>query len=85
MKKSLANQIAKLWNENFAGYTEATKTKAVVTDNGGNDYAVEVNPTDANTGHAFYAHAELSDIERTFKVSAYVSQDENGLLYGRIY
>lgn len=85
MKKSLANQIAKLWNENFAGYTEATKTKAVVTESGRGDYAVEVNPTDANTGHAFYSHAELTDVERAFKVSAYVTQDENGLLYGRIY
>ena len=45
MKKSLANQIAKLWNENHVGSYEPTKTQAIVRKSAINgDYSVEVRP-----------------------------------------
>lgn len=77
MKKSLANQIAKLWNENFAGSYEPTKTKAEVTQNGvKGDYAVEIVPDGINVGNSFHHNEEVTDISRAFKVSSYLSTRE---------
>ena len=86
MKKSLANQIAKLWNDNFAGSYAPTKTKAEVMPDGVGDYSVEAHPYgEENDGHSFHSHNEVSDIERAFKVSAYITQDEEHRLYARIF
>lgn len=85
MKKSLANTICNLWNDNFADTTPATSTHAEVVSNGGG-YAVEVkNVGERNYGNSFYSHEEIADIERAFRVSAYITQDENHRLYARIY
>lgn len=85
MKKSLADTICNLWNDNFAGSYAPTKTKAevcVVKD----DYSVEVHPCgEENNGHSFHSHNEVSDIERAFKVSAYITQDDEHKLYARIF
>jgi len=87
MKKSLANTICKLWNENHVGIYEPTKTHAVVCKSAvENDYSVEVHPVGAeNNGHAFHSFEELANIEGTFKVSAYITQDEEHKLYARIF
>lgn len=67
MKKSLANQIAKLWNDNFAGSTAATRTSA--ESDGEN---VWIKPTDENDGTVFYHNEEFADVMRCFKVSGIV-------------
>lgn len=87
MKKSLANQIAKLWNEQFAGNYEPTKTEAIVCKNCiKGEYAVEVHPFgELNDGHAFFSMENITDIERAFKVSALITQDKEHKLYARIY
>ena len=87
MKKSLANQICKLWNENHVGSYEPTKTQAIVCESAVNgDYSVEVHPIgEENDGHSFHSIEALVNIEGTFKVSAYITQDENQRLYARIF
>lgn len=87
MKKSLANQICKLWNENHVGSYEPTKTHAIVCECAvKGDYSVEVHPVgDENDGHAFHHIEEVTDIERAFKVSAYVMQDDEHKLYARFF
>ncbi len=85
MKKSLAEQICKLWNDNFTGSYAPTKTKAEVCVVK-NDYSVEVHPFgEENNGHSFHSHNEVSDIERAFKVSSYITQDEEHKLYARFF
>ena len=87
MKKSLANQIAKLWNENHVGSYEPTKTHAIVCEsalNGG--YSVEVHPFgEENDGHSFHSIEKLVSIEGAFNVSVYITQDEEHRLYARIF
>lgn len=87
MKKSLANQIAKLWNENHVGSYEPTMTHATVCECAvKSDYSVEVHPVgEENDGHSFHHLEELVNIEGTFKVSAYITQDEEHKLYARIF
>ena len=87
MKKSLANQIAKLWNEKHVGNYEPTKTHAIVwKDAVKGNYSVEVHPFgEMNDGHSFHSIKELVSIEGTFKVSAYMTQDEEHRLYARIF
>ena len=86
MKKSLANQIAKLWNENHVGSYEPTKTHATVECSVKGDYSVEVHPVgEENDGHSFHHINTLASIEETFKVSAYITQDEEHKLYARIF
>lgn len=86
MKKSLANQICKLWNEQHAGSYAATKTQAIVCEcKKTKDYAVEVHPVGENNGHSFHHIDNLTNIEGAFKVSAYITQDENNKLYARIF
>lgn len=75
MKKSLANQIAKLWNENFAGSTAATRT--VAESDGEN---VWIKPTGENDGTCFYHNEEFADVMRCFKVSGIVCIRENQVL-----
>ena len=79
MKKSLANQIAKVWNECHAGNTEETKTTAQVLGD-----AVEIVPTANNDGTAFYHAEEFADIMRAFRVSGYVVL-RAGKLIARLY
>ena len=79
MKKALANKIAKHWNENFAGNTEATKTIAVVEGE-----SVYIKPTAGNDGMAFYHNEEFADMIRTFKVSGLVSICE-GICVPRLF
>lgn len=87
MKKNLANIICKLWNENFVGTYAPTKTQAIVcksTVRG--DYSVEVNPVgEENDGYSFHSIEALVSIEGSFKVSAYITQDEDNKLYARIF
>lgn len=87
MKKSLANQICKLWNDNFVGSYEPTKTIAEVHKSAAEyDYSVEIHPSGVmNDGDVFFSHEHVTDIERAFKVSAYIKQDEDHKLYARIY
>lgn len=85
MKKILAEQICKLWNDNFAGTYAPTKTQAEVCNIKG-DYSVEVHPCgEENNGHSFHSHNEVSDIERAFKVSSYITQDKDNKLYARLF
>lgn len=87
MKKALANQIAKLWNSNFTGNYEPTRTIAVVT-NHKKDYYVEIVPDKNNVGISFHHHEEMTDVERAFKVSAYVTtkeQDGDKIIIGRFF
>lgn len=90
MTKKLAKQIAELWNENFAGCTEETKTKAIVEEpatkmNYKTNWSVAIVPDgDLNDGNAFYHSEELTDVRRTFKVGGYV-HIENGKCVGRLY
>ena len=67
MKKSLAKQIAKHWNEHFAGSTAATKTVAVAEDTN-----VYIYPTWENVGDAFYHNEEFADMMRSFEISGLV-------------
>lgn len=87
MKKSLANTICKLWNEQHAGTYAPTKTKAVVCESAYRDeFSVEVRPVGVeNCGHSFHSIESLVIIEGAFKVSAYITQDENNKLYARIF
>lgn len=87
MKKSLANQIAKLWNENHVGSYEPTKTQAIVRKSAINgDYSVEVRPVgEENNGHSFHSIKALANIEGALKVSAYITQDDEHRLYARIF
>lgn len=87
MKKSLANQIAKLWNEQHAGSYAPTKTHAIVYGSATHgDYCVEIHPIgEENDGRTFHSFEELTNIEGTFKVSAYITQDDEHKLYARIF
>lgn len=75
MKKALAYKIAKHWNDNFAGGTDATKTKAVVKHEN-----VYLMPTSENDGRCFYHMEEFADVMRAFKVNGLVCMrsDDNG-------
>ena len=84
MKRSLANQIAKLWNDKHVGSYEPTKTVANVVC-GGDDFAVEIHASGYNDGLSFHYVTELASMEQAFKVSAYVTQDEEHKLYARIF
>ena len=68
MKKSLAKQIAKVWNELHAGNTEEAKTTAQVSED-----SVEIVPTANNDGTAFYHVEDFADVMRAFGVSGYVT------------
>ena len=85
MKKSLANQIAKVWNAYYANSTDDTKTKAVIKDYGKWGFEVNLVPYASNTGTAFYHCEELVLVASTFKCSFLVSKDEHGKLIGRIF
>lgn len=85
MKKSLANQIARLWNERLAGNYEKTKTYAETRENGAGDYCVEIHPCSENSGIAFHRHGELADLERVFGVNAYISIGSDNKLCARIF
>ena len=86
MKKSLANQIAKLWNEQHVGNYEPTRTQAIVCESAvKGDCSVEVHPVGENDGHSFHHIEVLTNIEGTFKVYAYITQDDEHKLYARIF
>lgn len=85
MKKYLADTICKLWNEQHVGSYEPTKTQAIVCGSANGDYTVEVHPFgEENNGHSFHSHEIVTDIERAFNVSAYITQRE-GRLIARIF
>jgi len=69
MKKRLAKQIAKLWNEQFAGRTEETATIAKVE---GDGKEVVIYHAKENDGMCFFQIENVTDITRIFNVSAYV-------------
>lgn len=75
MTKSVANQIAKLWNSQFGGFTEETRTEAVVKECKllkTPSYSVDIIPTGANDGRAFFRVDELSFVAHTFKASSHI-------------
>lgn len=90
MKKSVAKQIVKLWNENFENTTEATRTKAVVVEpyrkrNADEAWEVEIIPDgDENIGRTFHVNEKMTDVERCFKVSGYVTISD-GKIIGRLF
>lgn len=90
MTKKLATTIAELWNAQFAGSTEETRTRAIVEEpvikmHNKTSWSVEIVPDgDMNDGNAFYHSEELTDVRRTFKVGGYV-HIENGKVVGRLY
>jgi hypothetical protein len=86
MKKSLANTICKLWNEQHVGSYEPTKTQATVCKSVVNgDYSVEVHPSgEMNDGYTFHSIEAVVSIETTFKVCAYITRDEDNKLYARL-
>lgn len=85
MKKTKANQIARAWNENLAGSTEATLTEAVVKKYG-SDYNVLIVPKgDYNTGDTFYHVEELADVCRVFRQSCYVTIERDGKCVAHIH
>ena len=66
MKKSVANQIVKVWNSMKA--TEATKTKAVIK------YGyVMIYPDGGNDGRTFFHTEEFVGISAAFRVSSYIT------------
>lgn len=80
MKKSKANAIINLWNEEHAGSTAETGTKAVLC-NGTHkgDYDVEIVPASScNLGNSFHAVDSLALVEKAFRVSAYITTDKKG-------
>lgn len=85
MKKSLANQICRLWNESLAGGYEPTKTYAETRKEKYGDYSVEISPCRENDGISFNRNAELADIERVFGVNAYIMIGRDGKLLARIF
>lgn len=85
MKKSLANQIAKLWNESLAGSYELTKTYAETRKGENGDYCVEIYPCSKNDGRSFHQHKELADIEGVFGVNAFTKIGRDNKLYARIF
>lgn len=76
-----------MWNENHVGSYEPTKTQAVVCESAvRGEFSVEVYPFgEKNEGHAFHSIESLVSIEGAFKVSAYITQDEEHRLYARIF
>jgi hypothetical protein len=85
MKKSLANQIANLWNERLAGGYEPTKTYAETRKEGNGDYCVEIYPCSENDGRSFHHHKELADIEGVFGVHAFTKIGKDNKLFTRIF
>ena len=75
MKKDLATQIARLWNEHHSNYTSMTTTFATAKEDTANHsvYSVIINPTGDNDGSCFYQCAELSGIEEAFGVHSYIT------------
>ena len=69
MKKSLTKIVASLWNANFAGHTDATKTKAIIEGE-----TVYIYPEgEENDGTTFYHGDELADVKRAFQLSGYIT------------
>ena len=90
MTRKQANIIADLWNEKFAGCTEATKTRAQVaeptsTSNKKMMWSVEIRPEGIeNTGDTFYHTQELGYMTDAFKVSSYVTINDKCVI-ARLY
>lgn len=87
MKKSLANTICKLWNEQHVGTYEPTKTQAIVCERKvSGTYSVDVHPVgEQNNGISFHSIESVASIQHAFKVSAFITQDENHRLYAVIF
>lgn len=88
MKKSLANQIAKLWNEQNSDGYELTRTKAVVEEDRKGEYSVEIAPEGNNIGNSFHCVEDMADFMRAFRVHGYVGQkvkDGMYILVGRMF
>lgn len=75
MKKALATQIAKLWNETHSNYTSGTTTFATAVADISNEavYSVIIKPTGDNDGSCFYQCVALSGIEKAFNVHSYIA------------
>ena len=86
MKKALATQIARLWNEHHSNYTNETTTFAVANEDTADHsvYSVIINPTGDNDGSCFSECAALSGIEKAFGVHSYIAC-RNGKCIGVIF
>ena len=90
MTKKQAKFISELWNNQFAGSTAPTMTKAVIQEptmklHYAKSWGVSIVPEgDENDGYAFYHNEEFADVIRTFKVAGYV-HIEDGKVVGRLY
>jgi hypothetical protein len=75
MKKALARQIARLWNEKHSNYTSGTTTFATAKEDTAihSVYSVIISPTGDNDGTCFYQCAELTGIEKAFNVHSYIA------------
>jgi hypothetical protein len=79
MKKSLANQIAKVWNEFHSGHTAEAMTTAIVSED-----CVDIVPTATNDGMAFYHVEDFADIMRAFNVTGHITF-RTGKFIARLY
>lgn len=79
MKKNVANQIAKLWNDEHAGSTAETRTHAEVKDSC-LGYEVRISKEDTNDGASFHHIDSLAAIEAAFKVRSFVSLRDGELV-----
>lgn len=80
MKKKIANQIAKKWNEDMTSRYALTRTKALVCKKGlRQDYAVEILPDGENDGSSFHHLEELVLVEKYYEVHAYVTYLKQGV------
>jgi hypothetical protein len=75
MKKALAIQIARLWNEHHSNYTSGTTTFATAKADTAthSECSVIIKPTGDNDGSCFYQCAELTGIEKAFNVHSYIT------------
>lgn len=83
MKKNVANQVVKLWNEKHAGSTPSTKTHAEVV-KGLSDYRVTIRPLSGAFGDVFYHVEEFVLFQKVFGIHGYITI-EDGKCVGELY
>lgn len=71
MTKKKAEQIVKLWNNEFAGSTIQTQTIARV-EKCCSGWSIEIHPAGGNDGRAFYHAREMVDVARVFGLSHHI-------------
>lgn len=86
MEKTLANQIARLWNDKHSHYTDETATTAKVEKGiiRPLSFDVLIEPSGANDGMCFHQCRELIAIAHAFGVQTYISI-RSGKCIGHIF